>query len=154
MAGEPSGSEQKRVTRMVNVITHVIIMPFTLIYSIFLPIKLGTWWLHSGLLIYLLGIVMVLLYSISFASAPVGEALSKGIYAVSRHPAYFGFFLGYAGIGLACASWVFLLCALVWIGAWQVGVVEEERMLLEKYGEAYRQYMNRTPKWIGLPRKG
>lgn len=154
MAGEPSGSEQKRVTRMANLITHVIIMPFTLIYSIFLPIQLGTWWLYSGLLIYLLGIVMVLMYSISFASAPVGEPLSKGVYAVSRHPAYVGFFLAYAGIGVACASWVFLLCALIWIGSWQFGVVEEERMLLEKYGEAYRQYMNRTPRWIGFPRRG
>jgi protein-S-isoprenylcysteine O-methyltransferase Ste14 len=33
-------------------------------------------------------------------------------------------------------------------------VAPEERGCLEKYGEAYRQYMNRTPRWIGLPRSG
>lgn len=151
--GEPTGSEQKKVTRIVNAITHVIIMPLTLIFSIFVPIKLDTWWFYSGLIIYLLGLVMVLLSSISLTTAPLGEPLSKGVYAISRHPMYLGFFLAYVGIGIACASWVFLLCALVWIVSWQFGVVEEERILLEKYGEAYRQYMNRTPRWIGFSKK-
>jgi protein-S-isoprenylcysteine O-methyltransferase Ste14 len=128
-------------------------MPFTLIFSIFVPIKVGTWWFYSGLLIYVLGLVMVLMFSISFGTAPLGEPLSKGVYAISRHPLYLGFFLAYAGTGIACASWVFLLCAIVWIVSWYFGVIEEERLLLEKYGEVYQQYMNRTPRWIGLPKK-
>jgi protein-S-isoprenylcysteine O-methyltransferase Ste14 len=150
MDGEPTGSELKKVTRIANVITHIIIMPFTLIYSIFLPLQLGTWWFYFGLLIYVLGLVMVLMFSISFSSAPLGEPLSKGVYAISRHPQYLGFFLAYLGIGIACASWVFLLCALVWIVSWQFGIAEEERILLEKYGDAYCQYMNQTPRWIGF----
>ena len=150
MEGEPTGSEQKKVARIVTVITHIIIMPFTLLYSIFLPLQLGTWWFYFGLLIYLLGLVMELMVSISFSSAPLGEPLSKGVYTISRHPMYLGFFLAYAGIGLACASWVFLLCALVWIVSWHFGVVEEEHILLERYGDAYRQYMDRTPRWIGF----
>jgi protein-S-isoprenylcysteine O-methyltransferase Ste14 len=153
MEGEPTGNEQKKVTKIVNAITHMVIMPLTLIYSIFLPIKLGTWWFYSGLLIYLIGTIMVLLFSISFATAPLGEPLSKGVYAFSRHPNYFGFFLAYAGIGSACASWIFLLCAFVWIVSWQFGVAEEERVLLEKYGEAYQQYMDQTPRWIGFPKR-
>ena len=28
----------------------------------------------------------------------------------------------------------------------------EEQDLLEKYGNVYREYMNRTPKWIGIPK--
>ena len=152
MEGDPTGNEQKKVTKIVNAVTHMVIMPLTLIYSIFLPIKLGTWWFYSGLPIYLLGIIMILLFSISFARAPLGEPMGKGIYAISRHPAYAGFFLAYVGIGIACASWVILLFALVWIVSWHFGVAEEERMLLDKYGEAYRQYMNRTPRWIGFPK--
>ena len=152
MEGEPEGGEQKKVTRIVHVITHVIIMPFTLIISIFVPINIGTWWFYAGLIIYLLGLVMVLLFSISFATAPLDEPLSKGVFAISRHPQYLGFFLAYVGIGIACASWVFLLCALVWIVSWQYEVDEEEHILLEKYGDAYRQYMDRTPRWIGFPK--
>jgi protein-S-isoprenylcysteine O-methyltransferase len=92
--------------------------------------------------------------SIEFATAPLGKPMARGIYMISRHPSYFGFFLAYFGIGIACASWIFLLCAAVWIVAWRFGVVEEECILLEKYGEAYQHYMTRTPRWIGLPRKG
>jgi len=153
MAGEPTGSEQKKVTKIVNVITHVMIMPFTLIFSIFIPIKLGTWWFYIGLLIYLLGLVMVLMYSIAFANAPLNEPIGKGVYAISRNPGYLGFFLAYLGTGIASTSWIFLLCALVWIVSWQFGVEEEERMLLEKFGESYRQYMDRTPRWIGFTKK-
>ena len=148
--GEPTWSELNKTTKIVFVITHIMILPFTLIYSIFLPLKLGTLWFFAGLPIYLLGLVMVLMFSISFSTAPLNEPLSKGVYAISRHPGYFGSFLGFVGIGIACASWVFLLCALVWIVSWHFGVVEEERILLEKYGDAYREYMNRTPRWIGF----
>lgn len=151
--GEPSGSEQAKVTRTVMTVTHMIIMPFTMIISIFVPIKVGTWWVYSGLLVYVLGLVMVLMFSISFVTAPLGKPLDKGAYAISRHPCYLGNFLAYLGTGIACASWVFLLCAVVWIVSWHYGVIEEERVLLEKYGETYQQYMNRTPRWIGFPKK-
>jgi len=150
--GEPTGSELKKTTKIAHVITHIMIMPFTLIYSIFLPMKLGTFWFFAGLPICLLALVMVLMSSISFSTAPLGEPMSKGVYAISRHPGYLGFFLGFVGIGIASASWVLLLCALVWIVSWHFGVIEEERMLLEKYGDAYRDYMNRTPRWIGFPK--
>lgn len=150
--GEPPASELSRSTRIAHVLTHMIIMPFTFIYSIFLPLKLGTLWLIAGVLVYLVALVMVLMSSISFSTAPLGEPISKGVYAISRHPGYFGFFLGYVGIGVACASWVFLLCALVWIVSWHFGVIDEERILLERYGDAYREYMNRTPRWIGFSR--
>jgi len=150
--GEPTWSELTKTSKIVHVITHIMIEPFTFIYSIFLPLKLGTMWFFIGLPICLLAIVMSLMFSISFSTAPLGEPLSKGVYAISRHPAYFRLFLGYVGIGIACASWVFLLCALVWIVSWHFGVVEEERILLEKYGDAYREYMNRTPRWIGIPK--
>ena len=151
VAGEPTASELAKATTIAHGMTHLIIMPATLIYSIFLPLKVGTLWFAAGLPIYIVALVTVFLASFSFSTAPLGEPMSKGVYAISRHPGYFGFFLGYLGIGIACASWVFLLCALVWIVSWHFGVAEEERILLEKYGDAYREVMKRTPRWIGFP---
>jgi protein-S-isoprenylcysteine O-methyltransferase Ste14 len=151
--GEPTADELEKTTKIAHVITHLVVLPFTLIYSVFLPLKLGTWWFLAGLPICLLGLLLILMSSISYSTAPLSEPMSKGAYAISRHPMYLGFFLGLVGIGVAGASWVFLLCALVWIVAWHFGVIEEERILLEKYGDAYREYMNRTPRWIGFPKK-
>jgi protein-S-isoprenylcysteine O-methyltransferase Ste14 len=62
-------------------------------------------------------------------------------------------FLVNVGIGIACLSWVFLLVAIVnfLLLRWYVVVVEEP-FLTEKYGVTYREYMNRTPRWIGIPK--
>jgi protein-S-isoprenylcysteine O-methyltransferase Ste14 len=45
-----------------------------------------------------------------------------------------------------------LLLAVAWIVLWCIVVPAEERFLLEKYGDAYREYMNKTPRWIGIPK--
>ena len=150
--GEPPWNEQTKTSKIVFVITHLTIMPFTLISSIFLPLKLDTLWFYVGLPICLIALCIGLMFGISFATAPTDKPISKGIFTFSRHPGYFSFFLGCIGIGITCASWVFLFTALVWIISWHFGVVDEERLLLEKYGDDYREYRNRTPKWIGFPK--
>ena len=150
--GEPAWSEVSKTHRITILITHAVIMPFTIVYSIFLPLKLGTEWFYVGIPICFLGIVMDFMAGVSFATAPLDEPMTKGVYSISRNPMYFGMFLMYIGIGIASASWVFLLCAVIWIVSWQIGVVNEERILLEKYGNAYREYMDRTPRWIGIPK--
>lgn len=152
--GEPTWSEYSKTDKAVFLITHPIILPFTLIYSIFLPLKVGTVWFYVGIPISILAIVMGFMAWISFASGPFDKPITGGVYRFSRHPWYFSWFLMYVGIGIACASWIFLLCAVVWITSWNIGVVSEERVLIEKYGDAYREYMNRTPRWIGIPKSG
>ncbi|HLE74814.1 MAG TPA: isoprenylcysteine carboxylmethyltransferase family protein [Candidatus Bathyarchaeia archaeon] len=131
--------------------THAIIMPFTIFYSIFLPLKLGTVWFYVGLPICLLSLVMNLIASINIVTTPLDKLVTKGVYSISRNPIYFSAFLMYVGIGVACASWIFLLCGVAWIIIWHIAVKAEERFLLEKYGDTYREYMNRTPRWIGIP---
>ncbi len=151
--GEPTWSEFSRTSKVVFIVPTVI-MPFTLIYSIFLPLKVGTAWFYAGIPICFLALLMHFMTAHSYSAGPVDEPMTRGVRSISRHPCYFSIFLVYTGIGIACASWVFLLCALAWIVSWHFGVVEEERVLLQKYGDAYREYMDRTPRWIGIPRSG
>ena len=132
--------------------THVIIMPFVIVYSIFLPLKIGSAWLYVGLPIFTVALIMTLIITISFATTPIDKPVTRGLYRISRHPIYLSGFLLYVGIGTACASWVLLLCAVLWIVLWHTVVPAEERFLLEKYGDAYREYMNRTPRWLGIPK--
>ena len=123
------------------------------IYSIFLPLKPGTLWFYIGLPICLIALFMDVLCTILFITFPVEEPITTGIFAISRNPGYLSFFLMCVGIGIAGASCIFLLFALVWIAAWHFGIPGEERTLIGKYGDAYREYMQRTPRWIGLPKK-
>jgi len=86
------------------------------------------------------------------ADTPLDKPITQGIYRISRHPIYFGSFLFFVGMGIASASWIVLLCALLWIVFFCIVVLAEERFMLEQYGEAYHEYMNRTPRWIGIPK--
>jgi protein-S-isoprenylcysteine O-methyltransferase Ste14 len=122
------------------------------VYSIFLPLKLGTSWFYAGILIYLLGIIFLTSAVVNHAITPGDKPVTKGPYRISRHPINLSWFLVYIGIGIACASWIFLLCGVVYIIVGQILAVAEERYCLEKYGDAYRDYMNRTPRWLGLPK--
>jgi len=132
--------------------THLVIWPFVIIYSIFLPLKLGTVWLYIGLPIFVVGLAMQVIITISVSNTPLDKLVTKGAYRISRHPIYFGGFLIFVGVGIASASWVILLCALLWIVFLNVAARNEEHFLVEQYGDAYREYMNRTPRWIGIPK--
>jgi protein-S-isoprenylcysteine O-methyltransferase Ste14 len=61
-------------------------------------------------------------------------------------------FLIYLGVGIGSASWVFLLVSVVLLISISFAAIDEERYCLGKYGEAYREYMNRTPRWLGIPK--
>jgi protein-S-isoprenylcysteine O-methyltransferase Ste14 len=126
----------------------------TLGYSVFLPLKLGTVWFYVGLAIWLLALLTNLIGGINFSTTPLNEPVTKGLYRVSRNPAYLCKFLSDVGIGVACASWVFLLLAMTYIILANILAVSEERFCLEQYGDTYRKYMDVTPRWIAMPRSG
>jgi len=151
--GEFKWSDLSKTAKIVMMIAHIIIMPFTIIYSFFLPLKLGTIWFYVGLPISILGIIMPFMAGVSFATAPLDKPITTGVYRISRNPQYFSGFLQYLGIGISCLSWIFILCAVTWIISFHIEVVQsEEPSLIEKYGDAYKEYMNRTPRWIGIPK--
>jgi len=121
-------------------------------YSLFLPLKLNTVWFYVGLFVYLLGVIFDIMAGVSWATNPLDKPITTGVYSISRHPMDFAGFLGIIGTGIACMSWVFLLLGIVLITLMNMSAVDEERFCLKKFGNAYREYMNRTPRWIGIPK--
>ena len=151
MEGETDLKEAGPGIRRAAIVDHAILMPLTFLYSLFVPLERGNWWLYSGLIISTLAIVMALAASISFASAPVEKPMTAGVYALSRHPMYLSRVIVFIGVGLAGTSWLFLLFALVDFVVWSFAVPEEEQHMVAKYGSAYEDYMRRSRRWIGLP---
>ena len=119
------------------------------IYSIFVPLKLGTVWFYVGFPIYLLALIPYTMGFVNIATTPPDKPVTKGIYRYLRHPMYLTSFLVFIGVGVASASWIFLLLSVVYIIMPLLFVDAEERFCLKHYGDAYREYMNRTPRWIG-----
>jgi protein-S-isoprenylcysteine O-methyltransferase Ste14 len=123
------------------------------IYSIFLPLQVGTVWFYVGLPISLVGSIAYAAVFVShFTTQMEKEPLTRGLYRYSRHPMYVTQFVVFIGVGIACASWVFLLFTLAYTIFSGMLVTSEENHCLEMYGDAYREYMKRTPRWIGIPK--
>jgi protein-S-isoprenylcysteine O-methyltransferase Ste14 len=129
-----------------------IIMLSIFIYSIFLPLQLGTIWFSIGLPVYLLGLILQTIAWVNVATSPVDKPVTKGLYRYSRHPMYVNIPLIFIGMGIASASWLFLLLSIILIITHFYNAIPEERECLEAYGNAYREYMDRTPRWIGTPK--
>jgi protein-S-isoprenylcysteine O-methyltransferase Ste14 len=149
-----SAEEEKYYTKKEKRFSSILMVTIfaSVIYSVFLPLKLGTAWFYVGSPICSLGMIFLTMATLNFATTPLDKPVTKGVYRISRHPMDFGSFLVYIGTGIACTSWIFLLLAVIWIIVWNKIDSAEERWCLEKYGDAYREYMNRTPKWIGIPK--
>jgi steroid 5-alpha reductase family enzyme len=149
--GKSQVSALSRTERITLYSSKIIYIP-AFIYSIFLPLKLGTVWLYVGLPITLIGFIAGVIVISNWAASPLGEPVTNGLYRYSRHPMYVTAFVFFLGVSIATASWVFLLFTILLIAASFYFAPLEEQSCLEKYGDAYREYMDRTPKYIGIPK--
>jgi hypothetical protein len=62
--------------KMVGSVGMVIVFAFYA-YSVFLPLKVGTFWFSAGLLVYLLGMLFVILALLSFHAAPMDKPVTR-----------------------------------------------------------------------------
>jgi protein-S-isoprenylcysteine O-methyltransferase Ste14 len=130
----------------------LVVMLLLIAYSIFLPLRLGTVWFYAGFAMYLVGLVLYLTAVANIATTPVGQPWTRGIYRCSRHPMTISSLLAWAGASIASGSWLLLLLSVVATVLQRAEADAEERGCLVTYGDEYQEYMNRTPRWIGIPR--
>ena len=85
---------------------------------------------------------------------PALALATDGIYAWTRNPMYVGGAPLMLGLAIVFAlDWVPLLMVPGWF-ALHFGIVRREEAYLEaKFGDAYRGYMARVPRYVGLPRR-
>ena len=148
--GGASDTKPSQKYKTINILSTLLWLLSTA-YSIFLPLKLDRVWFPTGLVIFLLGLITITIATVNFAVTPINDPVTKGAYRYSRHPGYAGLVLIYLGVSIASASWIFLLVTIFWVVLLGIAAKDEERYCLERYGSAYREYMNRTPRWIGIP---
>lgn len=151
--GKSQVAAMSRTARITLYSSKIIYIP-AFIYSVFLPLKLGTIWFYIGLPITLIGFITGVIVILNWAASPRGEPVTNGLYRYSRHPMYVTSFVFFLGVSIATASWVFLVFTILLIAASFYFAPIEERSCLEKYGDAYREYMNKTPRYIGIPKSG
>ena len=122
-----------------------------LVISIFVPINFGVLF-YLGLVVVIIGLILVGVVFYSFSIQP-GLATS-GIQRYSRNPNYIGwtiYFLGLTLIGwsVSIESILFLLYLIYTAVYLHWNVLHEEIFLAEKYGDTYKEYLKKTPRYFG-----
>ena len=143
-----------QLTKKENRLTYAVFLPMVVswVYAVFLPLQLGTIWLYSGLIICLFGMIFTIVAILNFATSPKDKVITTGLYRFTRNPTYIGMILMQIGLGIACTSWLYLLLTVALMILFNANLSAEERYCLYRFGDDYRKYKNRTPKWIGIPK--
>ena len=90
------------------------------------------------------GIVFLLWSS---GSRKKGQALvQSGPYAFVRHPEFLGHILIIFALIVISQHWISLIVGAILIVLLYLAMIEEEKRNVEKFGNAYRDYMRRVPR--------
>ena len=80
---------------------------------------------------------------------PATALVITGPYHITRNPIYVGFVLVYFGLSIVLTSiWVLVLLIPVLMILQRGVVMAEEAYLERKFGDAYRRYTERVPRWL------
>ncbi|MGC9522950.1 MAG: methyltransferase family protein [Anaerolineae bacterium] len=115
---------------------------------VFTPLKLGSPVFIIGTVIALLGLGGLAKALIDFRNTPPGQPVTRGIYRISRHPQIVMSSVVILGASVAIGSWVAVLALVVARVLSHFGILAEEEICLEMYGEDYRAYMERVPRYF------
>jgi len=76
--------------------------------------------------------------------------VSQGPYRVIRHPGYLGTIFVWIGFAISLGNWLAaLILAILLVGVYSYRIRSEESMLIERFGNDYREYCQQT--WRLIP---
>ena len=140
-------SKWKKHHRIILIIgkTFALILIILIIFS---PLKLGTPMFYLGMIFYIIGLAGFIIAIINYKNTPLDQPVTQGLYRYSRNPQVLTILIIMLGISLAVGSVIFLIVLLISAILSRVRILEEEKACLEQYGDAYREYMERVPRYF------
>jgi len=104
--------------------------------------------LYAGWIILAFGIIFLLWSS---KSRKKGHAegiglVESGMYAFVRHPEFLGHILIISALVIISQHWISVIVGAILIVLLCLAMIEEEKRNIEKFGDAYMDYMKRVPR--------
>lgn len=117
-------------------------------YTVFVPIKAYGVWFYVGIVVFTLGLTAHTCAMINFATTPPDKPVVKGIYQYSRHPMQIMGIIMWFGVSVSTGSWIIILACVIQIFLCRSFLIAQEQSCLESYGEEYREYMSKVPRYL------
>ena len=109
-------------------------IPLSLIISVFL-----------GITIFLLGTFVYFKWEIHWTKTYKGQLVIDGIFKYIRHPHYTSVLVVNFGLAFFFYSTAALLIAVLSIPLMIWSILDEEKLLINQYGNEYKEFMKKTP---------
>ena len=138
----------------------MMVMPVIYVFTPWLnsfSINLPEWARWSGVVVF--GLYLFLFWwvhkTLGTNWSPVLEIrkdhklITEGPYKYVRHPMYTCIWLAVAGFGLISSNWVVgIVAPVTWGILYFIRLPDEEKMMIEEFGDQYKEYMRRTKRII------
>ncbi len=119
-----------------------------IIFSIFVPIKMDSNTFYIGLGVYAIAFILSIYTNVSYVTAPLDRLITKGIYKYSRNPAYICNAILILSVSLLSATYIFIIFMILFLVSSYFTVLVEEKYCMEKYGDEYKKYIKKTPRYL------
>jgi len=124
-----------------------IIALASIILLLFSPLKTGSAVFIVGLVLGLIGMYGMVSAITEFAHTPDDQPASGGVYKLTRHPQNLSASLMFLGGCIAVGSWTAIILLILARILGDQNLEAEEEICLKAYGETYRSYMNKVPRY-------
>jgi len=129
----------------------IMLGPLTAIYGIW-KIPIDTILnIIIGLMIFLLGTYVYFKWEIFWHKNYHGQLVTNGIFKKIRHPHYTSLLIIGYGLAFFFNSIAALIIATIAIPIMIISIFDEEKLLINQYGEKYKKYMKEVP-WRIIPK--
>jgi protein-S-isoprenylcysteine O-methyltransferase Ste14 len=125
--------------------------PFTfacLAIILFTPLKIGQGVFIFGSILFLLGFIGMMLALFNFRNTPADQPVTQGLYRISRNPQWMSLATMFLGVSFAIGSWTAVVLLLIAAGFYHFRILGEEKACLDQYGEPYKNFLNRVPRYL------
>ena len=119
-----------------------------LILIVLTPLKMNSSLFIVGIILYVTGLVGLVVAMLNFKDTPLDQPVSKGVYMFSRHPQIVAVTIVFVGVCLAIGSWLALFTLVISRLLQHFWILAEEEACLKRYGESYRAYMEKVPRYF------
>ncbi|NIP67172.1 hypothetical protein GWN63_03980 [Candidatus Bathyarchaeota archaeon] len=107
----------------------------------------------AGYLLFWWSVMVRGRFAVAWSMKKDHRLVTWGPYALVRHPSYVAYFLLFFGLLFMWLNLLVVPCLVAIPGYFQV-VEAEERMLVERFGEEYKEYKRRVGRFLPQPAKG
>ena len=123
----------------------IMIGPMTAMFGVFeIPFnKIFT--IILGVIIFLFGSFIYFKWEIFWYKEYKGQLVTNGIFKLVRHPHYTSILIVGCGLALFFYSTLALIISLFAFPLMVWSIIDEEKLLIKKYGDDYKKFMHEVP---------